>query len=359
MQSTAVLAVIKANKPSFSTPSSAVAFASHATISSNGLSLVAVGKLAFSEPYPPISAQEVSIEGWDASSSDGEWSFLYRHNEGSLFLLKCINMDLCLLVTLMALSDKPAAAEGGESSLPPAPSPETLTLEVARFSPSTPPSPSSYTNFQELVDKIQDLLDGQMDLLSSKGSSSMSKAPVSVPNKVGTDKAAKVGTDKAAKVQGQERSALEDPTPSSRSRLRDEDPYWHNPSPLMVGEGDLRPFPGGGGGGLMGPGLGLTDPMYGGLGGAGTGTGGGMHVGPNDPLFAGRHHDPLRMPGGGGRGGLPPGARYDPIAPQGLPGFNPDDFQPQRRGGRGGPRMHPDLMQPGPGRGADWDSMFG
>ena len=114
----------------------------------------------------------------------------------------------------------------------------------------------------------------------------------------------------------------------------------------------------------MGPGLGLIDPMYGGMGPrvglGGAGTGGGMHVGPNDPLFAGRH-DPLRVPGGGGRGGLPPGARYDPIAPEGLPGFNPDDFQPQRRGGRGsgGPPMHPDLLQPGPGRGADWDSMFG
>lgn len=81
----------------------------------------------------------------------------------------------------------------------------------------------------------------------------------------------------------------------------------------------------------------------------------------------------------------PAGARYDPIGPPGMPvsllsescccsqppvysqclyhlhdsqviavqGFNPDDFQTGRR------PFHPDLAQPGPGRGTDWDSMFG
>jgi proteasome inhibitor subunit 1 (PI31) len=78
-----------------------------------------------------------------------------------------------------------------------------------------------------------------------------------------------------------------------------------------------------------------------------------MHVGPGHPIFG-----PGRMGGGvgglPGRGSLPPGARYDPINPAGLPGFHPDDFvQP------GPPRPHPDVMQPGPGRGTDWDEMFG
>lgn len=36
-----------------------------------------------------------------------------------------------------------------------------------------------------------------------------------------------------------------------------------------------------------------------------------------------------------------------------VQGFNPDDFQRDRG------QLHPDLAQPGPGRGADWDSMFG
>ncbi len=52
------------------------------------------------------------------------------------------------------------------------------------------------------------------------------------------------------------------------------------------------------------------------LGGPGIGGGirGGMHVGPGDPLFD------SRLRGGAGRPGLvPPGARFDPINPQGLP----------------------------------------
>lgn len=78
--------------------------------------------------------------------------------------------------------------------------------------------------------------------------------------------------------------------------------------------------------------------------------GGGMHVGPNDPLFLGGG-----MGGGAMRGPLPPGARYDPINPEGLPGWHPDDFvQPPGVGrgrGRGGPGqgyIHPDIMPPGP-----------
>lgn len=42
------------------------------------------------------------------------------------------------------------------------------------------------------------------------------------------------------------------------------------------------------------------------------GMGGGMHMGPDDPIFAGR------MRGQPSRGGLPPGARWDPINPPGL-----------------------------------------
>ena len=46
-----------------------------------------------------------------------------------------------------------------------------------------------------------------------------------------------------------------------------------------------------------------------------------MHVGPGDPVFG-----PGRMGGGVGAPpghGLPPGARWDPIAPPGMRGFHP------------------------------------
>ena len=107
----------------------------------------------------------------------------------------------------------------------------------------------------------------------------------------------------------------------------------------------------------------LRMPTQGGYGGSMGPTGGGMHVGPGHPFFADRLRNPGLASGGLGgiRGGMMPGgARWDPIAPEGLQGWHPEDFQ---RGvpGRGAPipPVHPDMMQPGPGRGADWDHMFG
>ena len=63
--------------------------------------------------------------------------------------------------------------------------------------------------------------------------------------------------------------------------------------------------------GFQPPGYGgLQEPFPGGM-----GRTGGMHMGPDDPLFAGRSG--MGRPG---RPGLnPPGARYDPIGPPGMP----------------------------------------
>ncbi|KAK9804965.1 hypothetical protein WJX73_004976 [Symbiochloris irregularis] len=122
-------------------------------------------------------------------------------------------------------------------------------------------------------------------------------------------------------------------------------PSYHAPAGhARYGSDDVVPP------GFRPPGVG-PDP-YGGIGGApampGMG-GGGMHMGPGDPLFAGR----MRQPGRGGA--MPPGARWDPIRPPGMEGFNPGDFQ---RPGRGAGGLHPDLAQPAPGS-TDWESMYG
>jgi hypothetical protein len=45
--------------------------------------------------------------------------------------------------------------------------------------------------------------------------------------------------------------------------------------------------------------------------------------------------------------------------PEGLEGWRPEDFQRPRGGGRGMPDIDPDIGLPGPGRGTDWDSMYG
>ncbi|EIE88334.1 hypothetical protein RO3G_13045 [Rhizopus delemar RA 99-880] len=108
-------------------------------------------------------------------------------------------------------------------------------------------------------------------------------------------------------------------------------------NPLAVGGDDLNPF-----------GDRLRLPGSGGRG------GGGMHVGPDHPIFgSGGFHDPF---GSGGRenlprGAVPPGARFDPITPPGM-GFNPRGPRGPR-GPRSGEPDNDELMPPG------FDNMFG
>lgn len=77
---------------------------------------------------------------------------------------------------------------------------------------------------------------------------------------------------------------------------------------------------------------------------------GGMHVGMDDPMFSGHMRHPELLPHGT-RGG----PRFDPIAPPGMQGYRPGDFQ--QRVPRHPGQVHPDIAQPGGG--TEWDSMFG
>jgi len=158
--------------------------------------------------------------------------------------------------------------------------------------------------------------------------------------------------------------------PAARPEQQEQPDHYPRPPPPhpvpSIGADDLYP-PG------LGPGMpGIAHPFPGGFPGGGGGFGGGgspgggggfpggggSQVGPDHPLFGGRHPG-IRPPGGfgGGRGvppvpGLPPGARWDPIGPPGTPGFLPPPPPDQGRGrGRGGgpPSFHPDIMPPGPG----------
>ncbi|CBQ73760.1 conserved hypothetical protein [Sporisorium reilianum SRZ2] len=138
-------------------------------------------------------------------------------------------------------------------------------------------------------------------------------------------------------------------------------------NPLIIGDRDLDPlggsplalpprFGGGGGGGFAPP------PLF-----PGGDTGGGMFVGPNHPMFRNRFPPNTGLP----PGAVPPGARFDPIYPEGTGPFHPenpdvggarpqgprfgsgepdwDELAPPRgenpfaaRGGRGGGSRHPD-----------------
>ncbi|XP_073356703.1 probable proteasome inhibitor [Aegilops tauschii subsp. strangulata] len=72
-----------------------------------------------------------------------------------------------------------------------------------------------------------------------------------------------------------------------------------------------------------------------------------MHVGPNDPrFFPTNPSTPF-----GDLGSVPPGRRYDPIGPPGVPGFEPSRFvRHSRHSSPSGGSTHPDLefFQQGP-----------
>jgi hypothetical protein len=99
-----------------------------------------------------------------------------------------------------------------------------------------------------------------------------------------------------------------------------------------VGGSDLNPLGGVGSGGLRLP-----------------GSGGGMFVGPNHPIFGNPGSSSLDDPSGlfGGpqplpRGSVPPGARFDPIGPFGSLPVRPSGNRPGRRDPRGPHSGEPD-----------------
>ncbi|MCO5568388.1 hypothetical protein L7F22_022087 [Adiantum nelumboides] len=68
---------------------------------------------------------------------------------------------------------------------------------------------------------------------------------------------------------------------------------------------------------------------------------GGMLVGPHDPRWGSMGYGEMPILPDGDRGILPPGARYDPVGPPGVPGFEPGRF---RRGRHSPGRVpNPDL----------------
>jgi hypothetical protein len=387
----AVAAVLRSASPGFREghPADRLAFAAHACVLAAGYRLVASGSAAASpasaalldrdraHPPTPAEAPDAALAAdWNASGDgdDDEYTFLYAPEEEQevseakrrMLLLKCLllgggggddddddeNGSGRILVATLA--------PGGGPSAPAAP--QTVELPLAQFvdagagAASGTPSVAGVRNLPELVARVREAL---------------TRATPPAAGGVVAGAGAAAAGEAAAGGSGRRADNGDDDD-------NDYDPLRVGPrmrpgrgDGLRVGEEDVMPLGigggggfGGGGGGLGGGGLGGGPPL---------GPGGGMHVGPHHPFFADRQrHQPP--------GGLPPGARWDPIRPEGLEGWSPDDFvRPPGEGGggrggggvppgggrgRGGPgggggRVHPDIMPPGPGGGANWDSMFG
>ncbi|EFN53306.1 hypothetical protein CHLNCDRAFT_136975 [Chlorella variabilis] len=311
----ATLAVVRASRPTFRSAHDKLAFAVHAFLLSEGFKLVAPGVAAEDESADfATSREEVDPAGWD--SLDAAYAFRYQDTEGKRapVYVKGLVLGGQLLVHWVE-GDSPTSE------------PRTLELDAAAFTTDEPAAPACYQHTTELVAKLRQHLGSVL---------------AGGPTAAGSAGRQKEGRAQASgRAEGREAEPLQEQPPGVSG-------VGYRPPGLPVGIGadDLVPpgvRPPGYGGGPAFPGLMEPGPLRG---------GGGMHVGPGDPIFG-----PGRLGGGVGRppghGSLPPGARWDPIAPPGMRGFGPDDFQ--REPGQ----PHPDMMQPGPGRGRDFDEMFG
>lgn len=279
-----VLAVIRASRPSFNNAADKVAFAVHASFVASGFVLHAAGPPACSDnALSSPCTDEVGVENWNELGDD--YAFLYTHPANSKkVLVKCLAMNDKLLVD--ALSE--------DSS-----EPIHLEINVGDYVKESGGSnyAEQYKNFGPLVKTID------KEILSTI-----------------------IGTPKEPPSTKPSSSSLRD--------LEATDPEIQRPQPSP---GFVYPpvNPGGFSDLFPGPGAG----MFPNRGDFGIGSGG-LFVGPDHPLFrgSGRGIDP-GLPGALPRG-VPPGARFDPYGPPGVPGFEPNRFIRDPR--RSGPH-HPDL----------------
>ena len=242
----------------------------------------------------------------------------------------------------------------GTSATQGAAAPSMLELAIDKYTTDQDAVPQAYQRTEELVAT----LDSSLGALGGGGGAGAQKV---------------AATAGAGQAQGQaQRRELEEQWIAEEEWGRREGGAgpWHDP----LQEGPVHGGRGGGGGplppGILPSGVGFEDvvppgvrppgfvPGYGGAPGLMEGPpsrSGGMLVGPGHPMFGrGKLGEGPGPSGGGELGPLPAGARWDPIGPPGTRGFRPDNLQ-----GRDPAHPHPDLAQPGPGKGTDWDVFYG
>ncbi|CAA0386249.1 unnamed protein product [Arabidopsis thaliana] len=286
-----VMAMIRLARPPFRNNHDKVAFAIHSSFVASGYILTATGRPAFADEALSSSSQnDVGIEGWN--EFEGEYAFVYANpKKGSKkILVKCLAMDDKLLVD--------AIADGGAD-------PAHLEIKVGDYAEESNEGDYSaqFKNLDKLVTDLQseiiDKLDGKPKPVASRAQSSS---------------------------ETNEEPRYYDDTPNPLG------PQIH-PSGVVV-----PPIPGNGGYSDLFPGPGAG--MYPGRGGFGDGS---MLVGPTDPRFFpfGDGSDRPGFMGPPHPGMPPPGARFDPYGPPGVPGFEPGRFTRQPPRGPGG--GHPDL----------------
>ncbi|GAB4833881.1 hypothetical protein Ancab_032129 [Ancistrocladus abbreviatus] len=295
-----VMAVIRASRPCFRNNHDKVAFAVHASFLASGFVLVATGPPAFAESaLSSSSTEEVGIENWN--EVEDEYAFVYVNTEkgNKKVLVKCLAMGDKLVVD--ALSD--GASE-----------PVHVELNVDDYIEENAGNNynEQYKNLGKLVSSLDSNVLSKLDAPSARSSTAGASS-------------SRRSENPSRDTEEQDVDRELEGVPDLRSRVA-------FPPIGPIGSGDLVP----------GPGAGMYPPR-------GDFGDGSMLLGPDDPRWFGGRSGQPGFPGGLG---VPPGARFDPYGPPGIPGFEPGRFaRIPRRPGRG---THPDLEQPGAGNGYDY-----
>ncbi|WVY94697.1 hypothetical protein V8G54_033785 [Vigna mungo] len=302
----------KAARPTFRNRNDKIAFAIHSSFLASGYVLTATGPQALSDNvFSDPSNDEVSVDNWNELNE--EYAFVYANPEkgSEKVLVKCLVMNDKLLVHVLSQGSS-----------------EPLSLEIDVGDYAGEDGGSNYAQQFKNLGKLVKRIDG--DILSKLDGSANASS-----------------STRSSETRDRTRQEIPEPVGGFGEPAGPPTQIIFPPVPLGSGS-DLVP----------GPPAGVI-PSRG-----GHGIGGSMHVGPNDPLwFGGIGRDPA-FPGGmpfqllaeamsitysltvfsvrEPDQGLPPGARFDPYGPPGVPGFEPNRFarNPRRPGYDG----HPDLQ---------------
>ncbi|KAF3448909.1 hypothetical protein FNV43_RR09626 [Rhamnella rubrinervis] len=274
-KSVSVMAVIRAARPSFRNNNDKVAFAVHASFLASGHVLTATGPPAFSDTALASTAtDEVGIDHWN--EMDDEYAFVYANpeKESKKVLVKCLVINDKLIVDALA---------NGEQK------PVHLEINVGDYVGEN--GGSNYSSQFNNLDKLVKSLDSE--ILSKLDGSQKASSSTNPTSSETSERSRTVIIDSDARA----------PEPSDPQRHHQGIVY---PPVNPGGFSDLYP----------GPGAGMYPPR----GDFGSGS---MLLGPNDPRWIRGVGEPDSF---GGLPGVPQGARYDPIGPPGVPGFEPNRF---------------------------------
>lgn len=307
LPATALIALMKAQGVRFRSDESKIPYAVHTFLIASGCCLVSCGS-ELSAEKSVTEADEVAADGWDADAS--LFVFQYRTPRGSSLVTKCLPMDHDLILHW--------CCGGNDAPV------RSLELHIPDYIAKGSTADTAFGNLQGLIDTVSPGLSAELQ---------------------GTQAAPAAAGQRPAQAGEQAHGATAEPIRDRQSREpgqpaeRPAQPVLPGDAERGIGYDDLHP-----------PGTLLVEgPARG-------GRIGGSQVGPDDPLFSvrpGRQPVPSQS--------LPPGARFDPIGPEGVPGFHPDDFTPERMRREAwndvGPppgMFHPEGVDPGlprPGRG--------